>query len=201
MTDFLATPKAEPQWLREFGRGHAVPQLLDELVQGGELADMSWHNDICPSFAITARTADADAPRLWVEHREPERRERPGCRYVVDGRDEEPAYAGDDLFDALSALRIVSAQEPAAQQMPVVNERTRADVESLKAAWKEDPCWDLEHTEGFEAHYWELKAFSLQHRLGCMEETVRLAEGLGLTLAGYARLRRLESIVDRLEGR
>lgn len=30
--------------------------------------------------------------------------------------------------------------------------------------WKQDPCWDIEDTEGFEAHYDELKAFSLEMR-------------------------------------
>ncbi len=38
-------------------------------------------------------------------------------------------------------------------------EKTRADIEHLKQNWLDDPCWDIEHTEGFEDHRDELKAF------------------------------------------
>ena len=38
--------------------------------------------------------------------------------------------------------------------------RTEAELNDLKAGWYEDPCWDIEDTEGFEAHAEELKAFS-----------------------------------------
>lgn len=41
-----------------------------------------------------------------------------------------------------------------------VTKITREDVEKLKAGWAEDPMWDLEDTEGFEAYHDELKAFS-----------------------------------------
>lgn len=30
------------------------------------------------------------------------------------------------------------------------------DIEELKAQWLADPCWDIEDTEGYEAHYDEL---------------------------------------------
>lgn len=36
---------------------------------------------------------------------------------------------------------------------------THKEVESLKAGWLRDPCWDVEGTEGFEKHEEELLAF------------------------------------------
>lgn len=36
---------------------------------------------------------------------------------------------------------------------------SRVDVENLKQNWCEDPCWDIEDTEGFEAYRDELIAF------------------------------------------
>lgn len=38
---------------------------------------------------------------------------------------------------------------------------TREEINDLKHGWKEDPCWDLEFTEGFEAHAAELRTFRL----------------------------------------
>lgn len=39
-------------------------------------------------------------------------------------------------------------------------EKTRQEVEDLKQQWLSDPCWDIKHTEGFEAHARELSDFS-----------------------------------------
>jgi hypothetical protein len=36
---------------------------------------------------------------------------------------------------------------------------TRKQIEELKAQWVADDCWDIEDTEGFEAHRDELLAF------------------------------------------
>ncbi|WP_368507830.1 hypothetical protein [Bradyrhizobium lupini] len=38
-------------------------------------------------------------------------------------------------------------------------EKTRDEIEHLKRNWLDDPHWDVEHTEGFEDHRDELKAF------------------------------------------
>lgn len=38
--------------------------------------------------------------------------------------------------------------------------KTIAEVQNLKAQWVNNPCWDLEETEGFEAYRRELLAFS-----------------------------------------
>lgn len=40
--------------------------------------------------------------------------------------------------------------------------KTRAEIEALKANWLGDPCWDIEETEGFEAHRSELYTFRLE---------------------------------------
>ena len=40
---------------------------------------------------------------------------------------------------------------------------TREELEALKQSWLNDPCWDIETTEGFEAHKGELSAFRLRH--------------------------------------
>lgn len=46
--------------------------------------------------------------------------------------------------------------------MTTATEITREDVEKLKQDWLNDPCWDIEHTEGFEAFHDEL----LEYRKG-----------------------------------
>ena len=39
---------------------------------------------------------------------------------------------------------------------------SRQDVETLKAKWLADPCWDVYTTEGFEEYKQELKKFQKQ---------------------------------------
>lgn len=40
-------------------------------------------------------------------------------------------------------------------------DKTRDEIENLKQNWFSDPIWDLENTEGFEAHKEELLTFSM----------------------------------------
>ena len=83
---------------------------------------------------------------------------------------------------------------------------TPEEIHDLKAQWCADPVWDLEDTEGFEAHRAELAAFAKQQiDLWDAQVEARLttkAESLGcpgnLTLAGYvealeARLCKIEA--------
>lgn len=42
--------------------------------------------------------------------------------------------------------------------------RTAEEIAALKRGWKADPCWDIEDTEGFEAHRDELTAYHLECR-------------------------------------
>jgi len=51
----------------------------------------------------------------------------------------------------------------------------REEIEKLKKSWLEDPCWDIECTEGFEEHEQELLAFRLEadaERTKKMEEKI-----------------------------
>jgi hypothetical protein len=43
-----------------------------------------------------------------------------------------------------------------------MNTKTREEIEALKQDWHADPCWDIEETEGFEAHREELEAYRLE---------------------------------------
>ena len=44
-----------------------------------------------------------------------------------------------------------------------VKRRTAQEIRDLKLQWRNDPHWDVEKTEGFEAHHEEL----LEYRLTC----------------------------------
>ncbi len=37
--------------------------------------------------------------------------------------------------------------------------KTRAEIDTLKLSWREDPTWDIEETEGFEDHRAELSEY------------------------------------------
>lgn len=73
-------------------------------------------------------------------------------------------------------------------------------VEELKRQWLGDPCWDIEDTEGFEAHRDELLAFRREverdrrreelsraldkaDRWGCSTALVRYVEALEARIA------------------
>ena len=43
--------------------------------------------------------------------------------------------------------------------------KTPKEIEDLKKSWKKDPIWDIEETEGFEEHYYELKCFRMEENL------------------------------------
>jgi len=87
--------------------------------------------------------------------------------------------------------------------------KTREEVENLKANWREDPCWNIEDTQGFNEHKDELLAY----RILCESERaekrsirlIELSEKLGIPgntkLAEYVeRLEyRIEKIEERLE--
>lgn len=94
----------------------------------------------------------------------------------------------------------------------VMTQRTPEEIEALKREWRKDPIWDIEDTEGFEAHYDELRAYHAEMeahwcRLRNQEETHK-AEELGLPsnlfIGSYVlrlerRIAELEARVRRLE--
>lgn len=77
--------------------------------------------------------------------------------------------------------------------------RTPEEIERLFENWKEDPCWDLEFTEGFEAHHDELLRLSRSWKAECDrrwdQRMLREAHQLGLPRQLY------EDVVYRAEVR
>lgn len=66
-------------WREEFDESFDVPELIEKL-EGVE--DMSWHNDVCPSFGV--RGDEEWDLRIWVQHPDPEQRETYEAeRYMV----------------------------------------------------------------------------------------------------------------------
>ena len=92
------------------------------------------------------------------------------------------------------------------EQEPV----TKEDIARLKAQWANDPCWDIEETEGFEEYYTELSAFRIEmenqwtnennamilaksQRLGCSPQLAEYISNL------EHRITKLEIRTDRIE--
>ena len=48
--------------------------------------------------------------------------------------------------------------------------KTKEELDKLKAQWCEDPCWDIEATEGFEQHEEELLRFRFKMEAHWREE-------------------------------
>lgn len=65
-------------WRNQFGEHYQVPEA--ELFAAG-LLDISWGNDMCPSFRWPEDTESKLT--LWSDHPELDRREMRGARYVV----------------------------------------------------------------------------------------------------------------------
>jgi hypothetical protein len=68
----VSAPERVPTWVAEFGEEWAVPDLI-AMAEGIE--DMSWHNDVCPSFGLHVPEAGdryAHTLAIWCDHPEPE---------------------------------------------------------------------------------------------------------------------------------
>jgi len=86
--------------------------------------------------------------------------------------------------------------------------KTQEEINELKRQWEQDPCWDIEDTEGFKDHHEELTAY----RKHCeatwekerQENLERLADSLGvpgnvkLACAFIELQRRIEELEKRL---
>lgn len=82
---------------------------------------------------------------------------------------------------------------------------TPEEVQNLKKSWYDDPCWDIETTDGFENHKEELR----QYRMECeekwdaiyQEKLQKMAHMIGipdnLKMAKYLQI--LENRVVRIE--
>jgi len=69
---------------------------------------------------------------------------------------------------------------------------SREQVEALKQNWKEDPCWDIETTEGFDEYSSELLAFRRQCEAKWDEKVARRQE--------QKRVHRYENMRLSIEG-
>ena len=93
--------------------------------------------------------------------------------------------------------------------METVEKRSQSEVFELKQQWKADPSWDIEDTEGFEAHHDELLAFRMeceaeweqQDKTRLEKRAVSLGCPGNLDLARYVENleSRIKRITDRLE--
>ena len=84
-------------------------------------------------------------------------------------------------------------------------QRTQQEIEELKREWCEDPCWDIEDTEGFEAHHDELKAWReelrRQHAQNLTRRLERRAAELECSVALVRYIEVLESSLWALKRR
>jgi uncharacterized protein YecT (DUF1311 family) len=77
--------------------------------------------------------------------------------------------------------------------------RTAAEIADLKAQWLNDPCWDIETTEGFEAHYQELRAWRETRDEECRALELERVSARGAHLGfSYEQMRLIESLERRI---
>lgn len=120
---------------------------------------------------------------------------------------------------ATEAANFTPATEtPATPADSIATYKTLQEIQELKRNWLSDPIWDLEETEGFEAHREELLAFRkakeaewsatrAQETTSRRQQLLELAEQLGvpgndqLATAIKSMLNRLDAIESRLPER
>lgn len=98
------------------------------------------------------------------------------------------------LADWYDGARVLSAN-------PYPRRRSQAEVEALKASWLSDPCWDIESTEGFEAHRDELLTFHYEQKIQWRRDDEERATRWGMTHLGASIVAGLRSQVEKLEER
>lgn len=96
-----------------------------------------------------------------------------------------------------------------ATEFPV---KSADEIQKLKDGWRHDPCWDIEDTEGFEAHKEELLKYRLEQEAIWKERNEkRIAEEMtkmGITnrdtyyyLKGLEhRIESLGKTIDKIQG-
>jgi hypothetical protein len=98
--------KQHPLWVLEQGLQYKVPSAILELVEQGEAEDMSWHNDMYPSFGLSNETRGE--VRIWVHDNEDgdNRFEvtKADRAAVQDGQADDAHYSSD-VKDAISTYR------------------------------------------------------------------------------------------------
>ncbi len=105
-------------WIKEFGSEYDIPKAVLKLLDDGITKDMSWHNDLAPSFGIYLEKKDRDGDpkhdldlRLFVEHPDASQREERGSdRYTVtiaeNGELSSEDYTTSDVHDAIRQYKL-----------------------------------------------------------------------------------------------
>jgi len=101
-----ATERHTPTWRDEFPDYYAVP---DVIATDPQLDDMSWHNDVCPSFTAKGYDSSNDRPdvRLWVAALKIEDREFPEQPRLMVSDGEIVIRTWDDDTDAGQAVELL----------------------------------------------------------------------------------------------
>ena len=85
----------------------------------------------------------------------------------------------------------------------VLGIRSREEIEELKREWIKDPLWDIEDTEGFEAHVDELKAFHEHQKLiwdvASLRHTINECNRLGCSPNMLSLVGQLQYSNDKLQ--
>jgi len=85
-------------WVREHGRGFQVPEELTQLVMSGQLVDYSYHNDLCPKFAMANSIDEYNdiSVCIFSDHPDEGQRECEAPRFAVSYIDN-----GDGIYENL----------------------------------------------------------------------------------------------------
>lgn len=103
-------------------------------------------------------------------------------------------------MDVWTVRKYMQADDDEPEPEPAVRaqtppQRTAAELENLQAQWEADPCWDIEETEGFEAHYDEL--FDYRKQKSAEWERARQETAVSPTPAANGTH---ETAVSRIDG-
>jgi hypothetical protein len=102
------------------------------MVKEGILKDISWHNDVCPSFAVDDPADEERGVRLWVDHPILAERETGNKRFAITkgpyGSESCFEFATDDLEEAIDVL--------IKQAKPFFPEDREPDPHGLVQEWK-----------------------------------------------------------------
>lgn len=106
----------ETRTSQDFPDDYTIPDEIAAALDRGDIVDVSWHNDACPSFALKGSNGADYA--LCCDHPDPQQREfGPECERfrVCSGSGDDSAqefYEGEDVNAALEALMHLRHETP-----------------------------------------------------------------------------------------
>jgi hypothetical protein len=92
-------------WFDEFESYYEIPGIIPFLIRKGILKDLSWHNDVAPSFGVVQD--DGSDIRIWVDHPFKSHRQYQEARFMITVTEKEDSvfsFYTDDLEEALETL-------------------------------------------------------------------------------------------------